>query len=856
MSMIDPVVHSFHDMARQQPERVALRVAGDTRLDETTYRQLATLVATRRDLLQEAGLAPGMRVVLIGANSIEYVATYLALADLSATAVPLDAKLTDGQLSQLLGLVQPSLIVGDPAYAARVSGIVPDAPYLSFVDLSVLSGHAPLVPAPAAPGADPDIAVIIFTSGATALPKGAMLSRSNMAAALGSAVAGFKLDPTAEVLCVLPMFHVLGLGTCLSPLLAGGGVTFLEELRGDLLLATLGRTGTTILPGPPRLFELILTSIRTQIDKLSAPARFMVGAMRAAGRLSRTTTSLDPAPILFRSLHQRFGGKLHTLFSGGAALPAEVRQGLEDFGFFIMEGYGMTETAAGVSMNTREQLRAGSVGRALPGVEVRIANPDVHGQGELQVRGPTIMRGYLEAPELTAEVFAEGWLRTGDLARVDADGFIFITGRIKELIVSSSGKKVSPEEVEAHYQDVEGVADLTVLGMPSKGRHGEDVHAAIVLSSPGPEAEGRALAAVSARSAGVPSHQRVQQVHVVSEIPRTTTLKVRRSVLRTQLLTEEGAPGARRTAEAAGPALARDPRTQAVVAIVQEVVGRRIPVNPGSTIVFDLGLDSMAQLELGGRLAAHFGVRVDGTDVQTCLRVEDLAALVARAPAAAEQEPTTAAVSIPPPRAGLGLRAVMALRSLLGLTWGLRFEGLDKVPTSGAFILCPNHASHVDALLVIAGLEDGHKASLSLFSKREHFDHWLMRRVTAWMRAIPVDRTGDAFASLRTGAAYLQAGRPLLVHPEGTRTRDGQLLPFRRGAAHLALSARVPLVPVFIQGSYQLYPSHRLLPPLWWRKRPLVVRIGDPIPPHTQGSEAEQQLTELLRARIASMAAQ
>lgn len=837
---MDPVFEAFRATAGAHPDRVALRMVGDTDIDALSYGALLERCEERSRELAALGLRPGDRVIFAGANRPEWLACWFGAADRGLTTVPLDPKLTDAQLRELVGRVAPSLALLDPEHAARFAGLFPALPLRSLVDLAPLSARADVGESPADP--DPSVALVIFTSGATALPKGAMLGRDNLDAAFRAAIAGFELTPDSEVLCVLPFFHVLGLGAAVAPLLAGGGVSFLSELRGDLLLGAMARTGTTILPGPPRLFELILSSIRTQVELLPAPKRALVAALRGGASFARTWTPLDPAPVLFRSLHARFGGRLKLLFSGGAPLPGAVREGLEAYGFRIVEGYGMTETSAGVSMNTALQHRAGSVGRALPGIDVRLAHPDVTGQGELQVRGPTVMRGYLGDPEASAAAFSDGWLRTGDLARIDPEGFIRITGRIKELIVTSSGKKTSPDEVQALYAELPGVAELAVLGMPARTGHGEEVHAAAVLA---PGATAAAVqAAIEERSAGVPAHQRIQRLHVVDSIPRTTTLKVRRQALRAEL---EGAhPDA--PAPAAAPAAAD--RVGRVVAEVQDLVGDRVRVEPASSLGFDLGIDSMGLLDLAGRLEARFGVAVRPAQLQGCARVADLVALLDQpAPAAAE----ALEIAVPAPRSAPSVWLLGVARRVLGFLWGLRFEGLEHVPASGPFLLCPNHGSHVDSLLVAAGLPAPHQAGLCVFSKQEHFESGPMRLVTRWLRAIPVDRTGDASGALETGRRYLSAARPLLVHPEGTRSRDGRLLPFRRGAAHLARKAAVPLVPVYIEGSHALYPPHQSLPPVWWRGRPLVVRFGPPILPAAEGSE--QELTDELRRRIVALGA-
>ncbi|MFT3768582.1 MAG: AMP-binding protein [Minicystis sp.] len=624
------------------------------------------------------------------------------------------------------------------------------------------------------------------------------------------------------------------------------------------------QTGTTVLPGPPRLFELLLTSIRTELGKTPKPVRAAAAAMQKATRFARDRVGVNPGKAFFRKVHAKMGGRLQSFFSGGAALPMEVRRGLEDFGFEILEGYGLTETVAGVCSNSPAANRAGTVGRPLTGVEVRIANPDVSGQGEIWVRGPVVMKGYFRDPEATAEVMREGgWFRTGDLGKLDKDGFLSITGRIKEIIITSSGKNVAPEEVEQQYRGIDAVRDLAVLGMPSATRHGEEIHAAVVAASGSGDAAARVEEAIAARSAKVPSHLRIQRVHVVTEIPRTSTLKVRRAALREQLLAS--APAGERRAAAAVEA--QDEMAEKVLRVVRDVVeadAKGLAITAASTLVFDIGLDSLGQVALASRLGDAFGIAIGVPEVQTCKTVGDLVGLVRKAPAGVAAAPAKESAPIQPPaaRGAADLAQLRAARRLFSMLWDLEAEGLDRLPAEGPFILCPNHESHLDVVFVAACLPERHQATLCAFAKKEHFEAPHTRLAANWVRAVPVDRLGDPQRALDAGRDLLRAGRSLLIHPEGTRTRDGSLQPFRRGAAHLALETGAPIVPVRIEGAYDIYPPHEALPMIWrraGRPRPkLRVRFGEPIRAGAidrASGDPAHALTEKLRRAVEALGA-
>jgi long-chain acyl-CoA synthetase len=865
---VDPVLDAVMAAAERRPGAVALRLFGDGALREIRYRELSTLVRARAERLAAAGIREGYRVVLLGRNRPEWLLADLALRSLRATLVPLDVKLTTEQVGELVRRVEPAALALDGDLLERFSDLAPGAARVRVDDGAV-------TPAARASGAsrpgdlDDTIAQIVFTSGSTAQPKGVMLSREGVAASLRCAVESVGLSSATELCCVIPLNHVLGFGACAATLTAGGAVTFLEELRGDLLTKAMDQTGTTVLPGPPRLFELLLTSIRAELAKTPRAVRAAATAMQAATRFARDRAGVNPGRVLFRKVHEKMGGRLQCFFSGGAALPAEVRRGLEDFGFEILEGYGLTETAAGVCSGTPAANREGTVGRPLSAVELRIANADVGGQGEIWLRGPVVMRGYFRDPEATAEVMREGgWLRTGDLGKLDRDGFLSITGRIKEIIITTAGKNVAPEEVEQQYRGIDAIREIAVLGMPSATRHGEEIHAAVVPAVGAGDGAGdgaRVEEAIAARAARVPSHLRIQRVHVVEEIPRTTTLKVRRAALREDLLGRAAASGQRAIAAAE----VEDGLTAEVIGVVRSVVdagGKGPQVSPSSTLVFDLGLDSLGQVALASRIEDTLGVAVGVPGVQACKTVGDLVRLAREAPPRASSPRArveeAAPIRVPAARGEVDLAEIRAARRLLGWLWDLTAEGLDRLPSEGPFILCPNHASHLDVVFVTACLPERHQATLCAFAKKEHFDAAHTRLAAAWVRAVPVDRLGDPQRALDAGRELLRAGRSLLIHPEGTRTRDGSLLPFRRGAAHLALETGAPLVPVCIDGAFAIYPPHARLPRVWGGgdgARPrLRVRFGEPIAAGAvdpSNGDPAHALTERLRSAVLALGA-
>ncbi|GFO54264.1 hypothetical protein GMSM_12710 [Geomonas sp. Red276] len=315
---------------------------------------------------------------------------------------------------------------------------------------------------PASPRAPGDIAIILYTSGTTGRSKGAMLSHANIVSNLTGAVTHFQLDETIHTLSFLPINHVFEqVAGVLLPLSLGGKVSFAESLKK--LGENLAEVRPTFLLGVPAVYKMLLDRIMKKI---------------AARKTSRALYALPlTRRVIAAKVRKSFGAG--TIFiSGGAALDPAIAKGLLSFGIPVFQGYGITETSPVISAESPGGRRLGSVGTLFPGVEVRIDHPNEDGVGEIAVKGPNVMQGYFRNPEATSEVLQDGWYRTGDLGRVDPDGYLYICGRAKNLIVTPNGKNVYPEEVENELLKSRFIAEAMVYGHHVDPTH-EEVHAII-----------------------------------------------------------------------------------------------------------------------------------------------------------------------------------------------------------------------------------------------------------------------------------------------------------------------------------------------------------------------------------------
>jgi long-chain acyl-CoA synthetase len=474
------------------PDRTAVRL--DDRI--LTYDQLDGRSARVAGLLSARGVEPGDRVALMLPNVPEFPMLYYGVLRAGAVVVPMNPLLKAREVEYYLGDSGAKLIFGwhatageaDKGAEATGTGFVPVATE-TFDRL--LGDHAPVNVV--ADRADDDTAVILYTSGTTGRPKGAELTHANLARnAAVSASTLFHLEPDDVVMGCLPLFHSFGQTCGLNAVVASGAcLTLLPRFDPGKALEVIQRDRVTVFEGVPTMYVALLNHPRR--------GDFDHGSLRAC-------------------------------VSGGAALPVEVLRGFEDaFGCSILEGYGLSETSPVASFNHPDRERkAGSIGTPIEGVEIRVVDPfgqDVPAGevGEIAIRGHNVMKGYWRHEQATSEAIPDGWFRTGDLARQDEDGYLFIVDRKKDLIIRG-GYNVYPREIEEVLYEHPAVAEVAVIGIPHS-THGEEVGAAVVLK-PGAEATAADLRAFCKER--VAAYKYPRHVWLEAALPKTATGKLLR----------------------------------------------------------------------------------------------------------------------------------------------------------------------------------------------------------------------------------------------------------------------------------------------------------------------------------------
>ncbi len=845
-------------------------------------------IAVGRRLRDEVKVVAGDRVALVSENRPAWGVAYFGILAADATNVPLDSQLAARDVASLVRVAGCRAVIVSRA-RLEVIGVElrrllaeqgngnPPATVIELDELMERAGRdAPELSRSvrlleSTPQGEPPPASIIFTSGTTGAPKGVVLTHGNFASQVVTLGGLFPVSSDDRILGVLPLHHAFEFTAgFLLPLYRSAPVTYLREPSVDAVRRGLAKIKPTAMIGVPALWEAFWRQVVREVRGRGQKVEVAVRAALEAHRALRNRAGVNLGKTLFAQVHEGFGGSLRFVVSGGAAIGREVLEGLQALGIDIYEGYGLTE-ASPVVATTRpgESAPAGCVGHPIPEVEVAVRDPDGEGVGEIIVRGPGVMAGYWANEAETERAIGDGWLRTGDLGRLDDEGRLYVVGRSKEVIVDPAGNTVYPEEVEEAYADCVDIGEIAVAAVevaPQK----EVVGCLVVPRADGDGGLGgareRILEHFKEVDKSLPRPKRVQVLRfTATDLPRTATRKVKRALISRQLaemLRPELDP--RRARSSAGPEVAVPDKIRRVVAQVAGIDPSG--VRSGSNLVEDLGVDSLMMTELLVGLEAELGMSLpDNLDgAQT---VGDLVTLTAGSdggPAilvATDDRPDDAGapVMLPGPIRAIGRRVVAASREVAYSTLlDVKVAGRGNIPRHTNVIVAANHASHIDIGLVKTAVGDVADGMLSLGAKDYFFGgRWSRAYFDNFTDVIPFDRAEGVRESLEKSVGFVRGGQSIVIFPEGTRSPTGRMQRFRPGLGYLVMHGRTGVLPLYLHGTHAALPKGAT----FLRGRDVEARIGpflshDRLVSATEGlarREVYRVITDLVFEAVAAL---
>jgi long-chain acyl-CoA synthetase len=532
------------------PEHVYLQYRTGVVISTLTYREVAERAEGLARELVAKGIRPQERVALLAENRLAWVIAYYAILLAGAVVVPIDSLMSPQEIATILRMAHAPLLITTQKFRDAMiqveseTSALPETLLLEEqvqLDQPLMTGRngtaLPNVKAE-------DVAVIIFTSGTTGFSKGVMLSHGNLCADVQGILNAEILAADDNFHLLLPLHHTYSATVnMLGSLALGARATFATSYKSRDILDDIRITKVTMLLCVPQVLENLMIGIRRAV--LDAPWHKRTafhGFYSLSGALWKLR--FPAGKWLFHGLREKASLlSLRRMISGGAALRPEVNHFFQRLGFNLLQGYGLTETSPVVSVNPPWYNRIGSVGIALPGVELRIDHPDASGVGEICVRGGLVMTGYFENPTATADVIRDGWFHTGDAGYLDGDGYLFITGRIKNIIVTAGGKNVYPEEIEAILNMCPCMLESLVLGYERSKGSGEELAALLVPDMSYIESERERGNDVDVKTeikktvddynANAPPYRKIRNWQIrEEEFEKTSTRKIRRYVYR------------------------------------------------------------------------------------------------------------------------------------------------------------------------------------------------------------------------------------------------------------------------------------------------------------------------------------
>ncbi|MBN2619690.1 AMP-binding protein [candidate division WOR-3 bacterium] len=527
----------FERMVREDPEKLALK-KGDVLY---TYKTLKSEVVKVKNYLLSLGLKKGDKFAVFGENRPEWAISYLAIVRAGLVCVPLDRLLSEAEILHILRQSEACGVLASENCVDKIDEVKDELANLEhIIPMNTVSSLKPEQEFPDIQVDMDELAVLIFTSGTTGTSKAVMLSHNNIIQNLIAIDQTIKVTKDDTLVSIIPMHHTFeATGGFLYPLFQGSAIYYPLSLKPKDIVDTMKEANVSCLIAVPLLFEKFLAGVHRKVSSASVPTKILFNAISGIGSMFKFLRK----PLFARIRREMGLGNLRIACAGGAALTEKVACGLELFAIPLIQGYGLTETAPVVTVNPLEKPRNRSVGLPVTGVEVTIHDPDANGIGEIRVRGPNVMLGYYKNEEATANVLKDGWFYTGDLGYFDEDGYLYITGRKKSVIVTQSGKNIFPEELEEKLIKSQWIKEVLVVPRIDQKTKKEQICALVFpdyelleeysISSDSTltkeDIDNIIHAEIKKVNEDLLAYKRITQFEIrEEEFPKTTTLKIKR----------------------------------------------------------------------------------------------------------------------------------------------------------------------------------------------------------------------------------------------------------------------------------------------------------------------------------------
>ncbi|MCM1529814.1 MAG: AMP-binding protein [Alistipes sp.] len=843
-------------IAKYRNKNAATFMRSSGREEKISFGRLGRFISSAETKLRMY-LRPGDRAALLSPLTPYSVMTAIALTYSGITVVPIDITLPAEEIKRLIGFSDVRAVF----ITEKLCGFL-DSKAFKAVQCFRLGNGLGIVPFEKAekiyshePTSDPetDVAAIIYSSGTTGQMKGVKVTYRSIITAqkVVQRLIGFKAG--MKYLLVLPFNHIAGFTSAMTYFLTGCEIGYIEDVDASKLQSGLQKFQPHYFVMIPKVYEVMEQKIRAAVrEKGKLVYGFIMSMLRLSGVL-RKNFGINIGRKAFHGItKQVFGENIVGLGTGASPCKPETAEFFLNLGIVWANFYASTETnvpiAATGIYDRYPADTVGNVGRH-PEIRVKINAPDANGIGEITVRSQLMMKGYFRRPDLTRAAFENGYFKTGDYGYIDKAGYLHITGRIKESIVLRNGKKVSPSDVDDYYLERIPEHDIASRGITDENNQYDEIH--LFIADEGFSAAQRKAvsAAYQKASRSAPSMYKLSSIHFIPEIQRTSVGKVKRFSLsiddeiRDDIVRTDNPDSGSKTGV-----------SETVYKCIRSLLDaeNKFIISDDMRLKEDLGMESLDVFDLCVCLDEKYGTELEAA-LYEGISVGDIIRLTEQG--ASGVTTVNDASAYPLSRTEKDRRAFRHFMKISRFIWDIRVSGGENISKDETYIFCPNHQCHFDGMWVIGSLDERIRNNICSVAADYLFEQKIFRKGVIFMGGIPVHRTGNtATAMKRAQECIANEGYNLLIHPEGTRTSDGRLGEFKPGAAKLAIDSGIKIIPVCIDGAFNVFPRQRALPRIFdfknMKKYRVNICFGKPISP---SGKTEQEITNEIKRKIIEM---
>ncbi|PKL16594.1 MAG: hypothetical protein CVV49_15525, partial [Spirochaetae bacterium HGW-Spirochaetae-5] len=768
--------------------------------NKITYAEALKLAEQRASFIQSEGYKKGDVIAILAVSNAEWVITYVAINCMGGIVLPLDVNLPKVSLTAMLKRVKAKGVFISSEYKGVIRGI---KNYSVSIDKSLEKKKKFKIPKLS----ENDTATYIFTSGTTGTPKIVTLTHKNIYSTAESAAERSHMSVNDIFLCILPLYHVYALIACFAgPFAHGASFVYLTSLKGPDIMKSLAENPITVFPAAPLLWEMFMDAILNKVKNESDFKYKLFIFFLNNGVFMRKIGLSFLVDKIFDPVHAIFGRNHRFFVSGGAPLKDKYRKYYKSMGFKVLEGYGLTETTGPVTLPDPDNNFIGSVGPTVPGNEAKIKNINDEGIGEVWLRGVSVMPGYFGNEEANREVFdTEGFFNTGDLGRMDKHGNIYLTGRVKNVIVLSSGKNVYPEELESFYKQSEAIEEIAVFSRSINGT--EKVYAVIVPAKKNEKSYGIIKNELNRLNKDLPSYKTVNDFAIsFDKLPVNSARKiVYRDIIK---LLERGVFMESDTDNTVLQTVltgTNPAETEIIDLLKQKLKTGKIYARQS---LADYGIDSLGLVDLIVHLEEKLNISIDSERIKRIQTMDEMLVYISSleksggeniADRLFRSEITEKKLFIfnPVLYFWIGL-----IKLVFRFVWKVEIINKEKLIIDNNIIMA-NHTSFFDIPMLV------HAFSINDIKNTYAIGKVEVSKVKYIFPGMPViwanyeKNTNEVF---KKSSDLLRQNKSVMIFPEGTRTHDGNMNEFKHGAAYLAKNSNRSIIPVTINGAYDIWP--------------------------------------------------